>query len=135
MTTTNQGHILIVEDNRINQTILKTQLVKLGYTIQIAENGLIALTLLNDNNFDLIFMDLQMPEMGGVECTQFIRKNDNPLIAKIPILAITANVNYQDKEDCVKVGMDDFIAKPYTRKDLIKSLKSWHPDNPNLEIA
>ncbi|MCM8534209.1 MAG: response regulator, partial [Lentisphaeraceae bacterium] len=110
------GRALIVEDNPVNQMVLKTQLTRMGIAVDVAENGQIALDIIDSNDdYDIIFMDVQMPVMGGVECTQNIRKTNS----SIPVIAITANVTAKDKSDCKECGMNSFIPKPLKRDILI----------------
>ncbi|AOP34389.1 hybrid sensor histidine kinase/response regulator [Leptospira tipperaryensis] len=108
--------ILLVEDNVINQKIAIRLLSKLGYSVDTANNGVEALSSLKSQSYQLIFMDIQMPEMDGFETTQNIRKNftnPNPII-----VAMTANAMEGDKEKCIDAGMDAYIAKPIQIQDL-----------------
>jgi CheY-like chemotaxis protein len=123
------GHALIVEDNRINQIVLKKNLLNLGYTSDVAEDGFEALKLLNQQVYDLIFMDLQMPKMGGVECTVKIRQHPDPELSRVPIIAVTANTSCEDRSNCHEAGMDDFLEKPLMRVNLIRVLRKLSPDN------
>ncbi|MCM8535108.1 MAG: response regulator [Lentisphaeraceae bacterium] len=116
------GRALIVEDNPVNQMVLKTQLTRMGIAVDVAENGQIALDKIDSNDaYDIIFMDVQMPVMGGVECTENIRKTN----AQIPVIAVTANVTTKDKNDCKECGMNSFMAKPLKRDLLISELGKW----------
>ena len=74
------GHALVVEDNPVNQIVLKTQLEILGFTVEVADNGQIGLDLLSPDKFNVVFMDIQMPVMGGIECTEHIRKSEHQQI-------------------------------------------------------
>jgi signal transduction histidine kinase/ligand-binding sensor domain-containing protein/DNA-binding response OmpR family regulator len=115
--------ILIAEDNQINQKLVDRMLSKLGYKFIIAQNGLEALNKLKLNPFDVIFMDVQMPEMDGFEATNHIRK----YAFKQPyIIAMTANAGPEDRELCLSQGMDDYIAKPMKTDDLVAILKRAH---------
>lgn len=116
-------HVLIVEDNKINQTILERNLLNLGYSCETAENGIEALELCSKKKYDIIFMDLQMPKMGGIECTKKIRLHSDPDLAKIPIIAVTANVTQADRNSCFDAGMNGFLEKPLIREKLIGVLK------------
>lgn len=112
--------ILIAEDNLINQKLIVKILVKLGYIPQIAQNGLEVLSLLEQASFDLILMDVQMPEMDGLEATMLIRK----LTTQQPaIVAMTANAMTEDREKCISAGMDDYLSKPLHIPHLIDVLK------------
>ena len=102
-------NVLVVEDIALNQLLMKTVLNDFGFTCDIAENGKIAIGLLKENRYDLILMDLQMPEMNGFEATEYIRKN---MKLTIPIIALTADVTTVDLAKCKEVGMSDYLAKP-----------------------
>jgi signal transduction histidine kinase/CheY-like chemotaxis protein len=112
--------ILVVEDNRINQKIAEKMLSKLGFTCDIAVNGLEALTALTTKDYSLIFMDMQMPVMDGIIATNKIVEkygNNRPTI-----IAMTANVFQEDRDKCATAGMDDFIAKPIDINELMRVL-------------
>ena len=126
-----QKHILIVEDNIINQEVALAILEGLGYKADIAENGVEAISILQerqDTAYDLIFMDCQMPEMDGYETTKNIRKGKADAIKKVstlPIIAMTANAMKGDKEKCIAAGMDDYISKPVDPTKIQETLKQW----------
>jgi len=101
--------ILVVEDIALNQLLMKTLLEDFGFDMDIASNGKIAIEKLQNTAYDLILMDLQMPEMNGFEATEYIRKEMN---SKIPIMALTADVTTADLAKCKAVGMNDYISKP-----------------------
>ncbi|HLP14438.1 MAG TPA: ATP-binding protein [Flavobacteriales bacterium] len=101
--------VLVVEDIALNQLLMKTLLDDFGFERDIAENGKIAIEKLKANSYDIILMDLQMPEMNGFEATDYIRKE---MKLKIPIIALTADVTTVDLDKCTSVGMNDYIAKP-----------------------
>jgi CheY-like chemotaxis protein len=107
--------VLVVEDIVLNQLLIKIILLDFGFEIEIAENGKIAIDLLqkNENEYDIILMDLQMPIMNGFATTSYIR---NILNSKIPIIALTADVTTSDVEKCTSVGMNDYISKPIDEK-------------------
>ena len=111
--------ILVVEDIALNQLLMKTLLDDFEFECDIASNGKIAIEKLQNNNYDIILMDLQMPEMNGFEATEFIRKNINPTI---PIIALTADVTTADLAKCKAVGMNDYIAKPVDEKLLYSKI-------------
>ncbi|NWG86254.1 MAG: response regulator [Hydrogenophilaceae bacterium] len=110
--------ILIVEDNPINQTLVKSILGKLGYRYTLAENGQEALAALDAAAFDLILMDCQMPVMDGYEASRAIRRREGGSGRHIPILAVTAHAMAGDRERCLEAGMDDYLAKPYRFEEL-----------------
>lgn len=111
--------VLVVEDMPLNQLLMKTLLDDFGFECDIAGNGRLALEKLKENAYDIILMDLQMPEMNGFEATQYIRKTMN---SKIPIIALTADVTTVDLAKCKAVGMDDYIAKPVDERLLYSKL-------------
>ncbi len=121
--TINPNHkILVVEDGRINQTIVKMMLSKLGFECDVAVNGLEALKALNNSEYSIIFMDLQMPEMDGLTATKDIVKRYGQ--ARPIIVAMTANISKEDRKNCVAVGMDDFILKPLLITELERTLST-----------
>ena len=126
--TSNSLRILLVEDNTFNQMIALRLLAKLGYHADCAINGLEVLKAIELKPYDLIFMDLQMPEMDGLETTRRIRliEKDTLPLNQIKIVAMTANAMAEDRENCILVGMDDFISKPVRIDDLANVLKKFH---------
>ena len=121
--------ILVVEDNYVNKLVMEGFLKKLGFNVFAADNGKEALTLLERRNFDLIFMDCQMPVMDGYEATRQTRRLSNRN-ARIPIVAVTANANPGDRERCIAAGMNDYLKKPFTQATLIGSLNRWLNHRP-----
>ena len=116
--------ILIVEDNKVNQMVLRGLLKKLGYKTLIAENGKVAVELLSRENVLAILMDVQMPVMDGYEATKAIRASGTAN-AHVPIIAVTANALSEDREHCLRVGMDDYIKKPVDVELIKRKLKIW----------
>lgn len=117
----NTLNVLVVEDIALNQLLMKTLLDDFKFGCDIASNGRIALEKLKKNSYDIILMDLQMPEMNGFEATAYIR---NEMKLSIPIIALTADVTTVDKEKCKAVGMNDYIAKPVDEKILFAKIVS-----------
>jgi len=118
--------ILLVEDNVINQQVAKGVLARFDLKADIAANGQEAITALSKINYDLVFMDCQMPVMDGYKATQEIRNSQsNVLNHKIPIIAMTANAMQGDKEECLCAGMDDYLAKPVNPNDMAEKLEKW----------
>lgn len=111
--------ILVVEDMALNQLLMKTVLDDFGFERDIAENGKIAIEKLQTKTYDIILMDLQMPEMNGFEATEYIRK---VMKSKIPIMALTADVTTVDLAKCTAVGMNDYIAKPVDERVLYSKI-------------
>jgi len=121
----NNARFLVVEDYPTNQEVAKYMIESAGGHISIAENGLIALDIFKEGDFDIILMDVQMPKMDGYEATREIRKI--PGGANIPIIGMTANVFEKDKQDCISAGMNDFISKPLDFKKLLEIVTRWLP--------
>ena len=119
--------ILIVEDNLVNQQILKSMLEKKGAHVYTTNNGLEAISWCEDNTADLIFMDCQMPKMDGIEATKKIRTGETTN-KKIPIIAVTANVAEYDKQQCLQVGMDLFLTKPLKQDVIYETLEKFLAD-------
>jgi len=117
------GKVLVVEDNLVNQKLTCSILNKLGLTFEVAHNGEEAITLWQDNSFDLILMDCQMPVMNGYLATEEIRRKESS--SHIPIIALTANAMENDDIRCKDAGMDDFLSKPFAINDLISILQKW----------
>jgi len=114
--------VLVVEDIALNQLLMKTLLDEFGFQCEIADNGLIAIEKLRVNTFDIILMDLQMPEMNGFDATEYIRHTMKSLI---PIIALTADVTTADLDKCKAVGMNDYIAKPVDEKVLYSKIAGY----------
>jgi signal transduction histidine kinase/CheY-like chemotaxis protein len=114
--------ILVAEDNNINQRIAIKILAKLGYKVPIANNGLEALEMVSQDQYDIILMDVQMPEMNGLEATRMIR---TCLEIQPIIIALTANAMHGDRDDCIQAGMDDYMSKPIELKELMTQLEKW----------
>ncbi|MBA3664931.1 MAG: PAS domain S-box protein [Bacteroidetes bacterium] len=114
--------ILVAEDVVLNQLLMKTLLEEYGFQMDIAANGRIAIEKLTHNKYDIVLMDLQMPEKNGYETTEYIR---NELKLDVPIIALTADVTTADVEKCKAVGMNDYISKPIDDKLLYKKLNKY----------
>ncbi|MFZ4107073.1 response regulator, partial [Flavobacterium sp.] len=111
--------VLVVEDIKLNQLLMQTLLEDFGFSCEIASNGKIAIKKLQENTYDIILMDLQMPVMNGFETTEYIRKT---LKSNIPIIALTADVTRVDIEKCEAVGMNDYISKPVNERILYSKI-------------
>lgn len=126
--------ILLAEDNLTNQQVAVGLLKKFGLTPDIANNGKEAIEKLTKYDYDLVFMDVQMPEMDGFEATELIRNPSSPVRNhNIPIIAMTAHALEGDKEKCLKAGMNDYISKPITPEALHKILEKWLPKNASQD--
>lgn len=116
-----QLRILVAEDNIVNQRVTTRQLSKLGHKTEVAANGLEVLSTLEKNDFDVVLMDCQMPEMDGYEATRRIRQHSR--LASQWIIAMTANAMIGDRETCMEAGMNDYITKPTRMQDLVRALQ------------
>ena len=122
------AHVLMVEDNDTNRLILEQILTSLGCTTQHATNGQAALEALENESFDLVMMDIQMPVMDGLTATRIIRENESKLHkARQLIIALTANALAGDREMCLKAGMDDYVSKPVTIGSVRTAMQRWLP--------
>ena len=119
------ARILLVEDNPVNISLGLGLLEKLGCVVTVAEDGQQALDALSRESFDLIFMDLQMPVMGGLEATRHIREAELESGRHVPIVAMTARAMKEDRENCVRSGMDGYLAKPFRASEVRDALEQW----------
>ncbi|MBF0192532.1 MAG: response regulator [Magnetococcales bacterium] len=122
------GHVLLVEDNLVNQEVAVATLSQFGCQVTVANNGQRAMALLRENNppFDIILMDCEMPILDGFETTRLLREWElNTGGARIPIIALTAHVLEQSRRQCQEAGMDDYLRKPFSSADLGVILKRW----------
>jgi len=123
--------ILLAEDNITNQQVALGILKKLGLSADVAGNGRLAVKALKTTPYDLVFMDVQMPEMDGFEATKKIREMEGALPSRrVPIIAMTAHAMQGDKVRCLDAGMDDYLSKPVSLQAVIKILKKWLPKTP-----
>jgi PAS domain S-box-containing protein len=133
-----QGRILVVEDHPVNQKVLAHQLRQMGLQHAVAASGKLALEQLTTDDFDLVLMDWQMPEMDGLEATRLIRQLPTD-IRHIPIIALTANASEGFREACLAAGANDYLSKPYTEAALAAMLMQWLPQPtpaaPLLDLA
>ena len=113
--------VMVAEDIPLNQLLMKTLLDDFGFECDIAANGKLAVEMLRAKSYDIILMDLQMPEMNGFEATEYIRYTMN---SSVPIIALTADVTTVDLEKCKAVGMNDYIAKPVDDRLLYSKISS-----------
>ncbi|MBI2772753.1 MAG: response regulator [Burkholderiales bacterium] len=117
------ARILLVEDNDINQQVARELLEDAGLVVEVADNGQVALDMLAGADYDLVFMDMQMPVMDGVTATCEIRKL--PRLSNMPVVAMTANAMAQDRKRCMDCGMNDFLVKPIDPEDMWAILLRW----------
>ena len=116
--------ILLAEDNAVNQKLATRLLERMGYRADIAANGLEVIAALERQRYDLILMDVQMPEMDGLDATRHIRREFESTVQP-RIIAMTANAMQGDREMCLEAGMDDYVSKPIQVKDLQAALEHW----------
>ena len=116
--TNSMFKIMIVEDNDINQMVLKTYLNKKNIAVRIANNGKEAVDMYGKDTFDCILMDIAMPVMDGISATKSIRKIEKRLQKRTPIIAVTASDPKNNKDIFIRAGIDDYIAKPVEEKEL-----------------
>jgi signal transduction histidine kinase/DNA-binding response OmpR family regulator len=118
-------NILLAEDNIVNQKLAVAMLTKMGHSVTVAKNGLEAVSKWQQDTFDLIFMDVQMPELDGLDATRRIREKERVRDERIPIIAVTAHAMSGDREHCIAAGMDDYISKPIQRSDLAQVIERY----------
>ena len=120
---TRGARVLLVEDNELNQEVAKGLLEEAKVSVDLAENGEIAVRMVRKGDYDVVLMDMQMPVMGGIEATQAIRSE--PGFQALPIIAMTANAMAADREKCMEAGMNDHVAKPIDPDELFAALLRW----------
>ncbi|MBF0368424.1 MAG: response regulator [Magnetococcales bacterium] len=127
--------ILLVEDDMINRTVVSKMFQHFGLTVDMAEDGQIALNRLSEKSYDMVFMDCQMPHMDGYTASQTFRQNESkkPDSQRTPIIALTAHVLSGDREKCLAAGMDDYLTKPLELAHLEATLKKWLGDGSQVE--
>ncbi len=119
--------VLLAEDNAVNRKLAVYQFEKLGHTVRSAADGLEALRLLEQERFDVVFADVQMPEMDGLELTAAIRERELATGRHLPVIALTSHAMSGDREEFLAAGMDDYVSKPFERKDLARVLERIRP--------
>jgi CheY-like chemotaxis protein len=116
--------LLLVEDNLVNQRLAVRLLEKRGHTVVVASNGREALDVLARESFDVVLMDVQMPEMDGFEATSILRRKEQPTGRRTPVVAMTAHAMKGDRERCLGAGMDDYLSKPLQPEELFETVES-----------
>jgi two-component system sensor histidine kinase/response regulator len=125
------GLVLVVEDNEVNQEVAREMLASLGCRVHVVDDGLRALEVTATAAYDLILMDCQMPRMDGFQAASAFRERERQATAggaRTPVIALTANAMAGDRERCLTAGMDDYLAKPFTREELKRMLQHWLPN-------
>ncbi|HEY7866185.1 MAG TPA: ATP-binding protein, partial [Psychromonas sp.] len=124
-----QGKVLLVEDHPVNQEYAIQALSGLGVDVDLAGNGVEALRRLQEQHYDLVLMDCQMPEMDGYRATELIRQGElENGSTRVPIIALTANAMLEDRQRCMSAGMDDYLSKPFSKAQIAKLLQRWLPE-------
>lgn len=118
-----QLSVLVVEDDPMSRTFMLKLMNRIGVAADMAVDGLDAMRLYNQNIYDMIFMDIQMPVMNGYETTQLVREQEKMTEVYTPIIAITAYALEEDREKCLLAGMDDYLPKPVSVDDLLKVIE------------
>jgi len=126
-----RARILLVEDNRVNQKITTAILQKAGYTVDVIENGRMALEAVARSSYDLVLMDVQMPEMDGLRAAELIRQNSGNSVYP-PIIALTASAVRGDRERCLRSGMNDYVVKPIRAGELVAKVEKWTSSSPRI---
>ncbi|GIV15299.1 MAG: hypothetical protein KatS3mg022_0734 [Armatimonadota bacterium] len=119
--------VLLVEDNEVNRKLALRMLQRLGCSVEIATNGREAVEMIADRAYDIVFMDIQMPEMDGIEATHLIRERERRTGNHLPIIAMTAHAMEGDRERCLSAGMDDYLSKPVKIDLLAQMVEKWSP--------
>ncbi|MDR2644174.1 MAG: response regulator [Planctomycetaceae bacterium] len=125
-------NILLVDDVKVNIMVANALLTSFGHNVHSVMNGVDALRALKDRDFDMVFMDCQMPEMDGYQCARLVRSNDSGVKdTKIPIIAMTAHAMSGDREKCLEAGMDDYISKPISQEMIQTVIERWKGKKSN----
>ena len=122
-----KARILIVDDNQMNRQVAVGLIRPLNMQVDTADRGQKALHMVQENHYDLVFMDHMMPEMDGIEATERIRQMEDPYLKEMPIIALTANAIVGAKEEFLQAGMNDFVGKPIAMPDMIRAIRRWLP--------
>jgi CheY-like chemotaxis protein len=134
-TAVHGAHILLAEDNLVNQRVARAVLEKAGHRVIIAGTGQQAVELWEEQRFDLILMDVQMPDMDGFEATAVIRQKEQGSGRHMPIIAMTAHAMSGDKERCLSAGMDNFLSKPFHARTLLDLVAKYRKSGPRTEAS
>jgi len=130
-----QCRILIVDDNRVNRKVVYHMLEQYKFQLDEAENGKEAIQMVSQNKYDMIFMDHMMPELDGIATTRILRNDHKDRIEGTPIVALTANALVGAKEDYLRNGFEDFLSKPFERRQLHQIVAVWVPEEKKRYIG
>lgn len=125
--------ILVAEDNSVGQKLVQSILSRLGYSINIVSNGVEVLKAFDNANYDLVFMDLEMPEMDGIEATQKLVEKFKGSPKQPLIIALTSNIMDGERNRCLDAGMKDYITKPFKLEDIYNAIVKWQPYLQDVE--
>jgi CheY-like chemotaxis protein len=125
--------ILLVEDNKVNQMLAVALLRKRRHEVTVADDGRKAIALIERSDFDIVLMDVQMPEMDGLEATRLIRDMESESTRRLPIIAVTAHTMDEDRQRCLDAGMDDYVRKPIDPAELEAAIERWTGELPDFE--
>jgi CheY-like chemotaxis protein/HPt (histidine-containing phosphotransfer) domain-containing protein len=125
--------VLLAEDNKVNQMLAVAILEKRGYDVSVADNGREAVDLVRHSEFDVVLMDVQMPELDGFEATAMLRAAEAETTKRLPIIAVTAHAMEGDRQRCLEAGMDDYVSKPIDPDKLEAAIQRWTGQLPDFE--
>jgi CheY-like chemotaxis protein len=129
-------NVLIVDDNNINRLLINKVLARWGATTDAAENGLQAVEKITTNrNYDVVLMDVYMPEMGGIEATQVIRAKEEAYFKQLPIIALTASMLSSERAQIQESGMNDYILKPFDPANLFELLSAYKKNRDEVNAS
>ncbi len=117
--------VLVVEDDPMSRMFMGKMLERLGVEVEFAKDGLEALRLYTKNEYDMIFLDIQMPVMNGYETAELIREQETMTAFHIPIIAVTAYALEEDQEKCLQIGMNAYLSKPVTMEDMVRMIAKY----------
>jgi CheY-like chemotaxis protein len=120
-----RGHVLVVEDDYLNQVLLKRFLMEAGFEVSVANDGEQAIEMLENQGFDLVLMDIQLPGLDGYETTGYIRARSETYFRNIPIIACTGSSQEETQEKAMKYGLNDFLLKPFTADQIVQKINQY----------
>jgi CheY-like chemotaxis protein len=129
------GLALVAEDSRTNQMVASLMLKRLGWRVDVVSTGAEAVAMYRDTAYDLVFMDCHMPVMDGFQATEEIRRLEARAHRRVPIIATTASVMPEERERCLRAGMDDFVAKPIQLRDMRRVVSQWAPERRTVAVS